>query len=919
MGQDAPSVDAPLPVRLTSFVGRVRELQAVLEELGQHRLVSLVGPGGCGKTRLALEAGRAWTGGSRWFVDLATVGDDDEVDAALAVATGALEGPGERPLEATVRRIGDGRALILLDNCDQVVAACARVVHRLLQSCPGLTVLATSREPLRAEGESVWRVPGLSLPGDEEAVDGDAVLLFLDRASLAGDDAVADHAIIHEICRRLDGMPLAIELAASRATVLPVADILDGLSDRFRLLTGGLRTADPRHQSLAASLEWSYRLLEDDERRVLARLAVFRRPFTAEGARAVAAGDGIDERDVLGLLANLVDKSFVVIDERHEVARYRLLETIREYAHSQLETQPDDARAARDCHLRYVRHAAERFGAMLEGVGSTGHSLEHFQPELPDVRAAVAWAAETAKADDALRVVGALAWWWYLRARSEDRRVIDAALAIEGGPPRWRAMALSAAGLGANAAFDPQAVGFASEAVRFAKESGDTATMARALTRLGRTYVYFDLSQARPHLLEACALAREADDQRCLADALTALVYTEFTDLRAARVRAEEALAIAIATDNEFAASDAHVSLATIGMLQGRLDEAVAAGAAVLGVIERYGDRLRTLLVRVVLAWVAVLRADEGAALEHAGAAQAIATASGNPLLTDEAALATGAHSYLCGDLDRARADLARALPLMSVFVGGVTAPEVAAVLADAGLLAGDVAGAREHVAHAVTLAEAAGTDWGRSRAAVAQSRLHLHDGEIQAAGETAHRALELAQHTEDTRTTIDALELLAELAQCRRSPELATRLLAAASGARTRTGYARHRLHTTAHAALVADLGQELNEAFATVWSEGEKLSLPDAVALARRGRGRRRRPATGWEALTPAERRVVALVGDGLNNVQIAERLFVTRETVKSHVSHAFTKLGVSNRAELAAEAARRGQHPTNRASTE
>lgn len=217
-----PGSVARFPARLTSFVGRVVELQEVERELGRHRLVTLVGPGGSGKTRLALEAARAWTGEQGWFVDLAPIEDDTRVDAALAVATDAPEGPGETPLEATSRRIGDTTTLLVLDNCDQVIAACARAVDVLLRACPQLRVLATSREPLRVEGERTWRVPPLSLPADGESLDGDAVLLFLDRANLSSGAAVRNSAAIHQICRRLDGMPLAIELAASRATVLPV-------------------------------------------------------------------------------------------------------------------------------------------------------------------------------------------------------------------------------------------------------------------------------------------------------------------------------------------------------------------------------------------------------------------------------------------------------------------------------------------------------------------------------------------------------------------------------------------------------------------------------------------------------------------------------------------------------------------------
>jgi predicted ATPase len=517
---------ARFPVRLTSFVGRVAELQEVGRELDRHRLVTLVGPGGCGKTRLALEAVRARSDEHRWFVDLAPIGVEG-VDAALAVATDSPEGLGETPLDAVVRHVGDTAALLVLDNCDQVVADCARAVDVLLRACPRVTVLATSREPLRVEGERTWRLPPLSLPGDGESLDGDAVLLFLDRAGLSPDVAVRDSAAIHDICRRLDGMPLAIELAASRATAVPVADILAGLADRFRLLTGGARTADTRQQSLAASIHWSYRLLAADERTVLQRLSVFCGPFGAVAARAVAAGDGIDERDVpalLALLANLVEKSFVVIDERDGGSRYLLLETIRDYAGGLLEARPEDAHATRTRHLRYLRDTAERLGRMIEEGTPARDWPEPFQAELADIAAAISWAGETGNPDDALRLIGSLHWFWYIRARGEDRRLIDAALAINGGNPCWRARALSAATRSAMSRLDPAAIGFGQEAVRVAAESGDPGTSALALTCLGHCYVFLDVSQARPHLLEACELARAADDRQRLAEALEALI-----------------------------------------------------------------------------------------------------------------------------------------------------------------------------------------------------------------------------------------------------------------------------------------------------------------------------------------------------------------------------------------------------------
>lgn len=896
------------PVRLTSFIGRVSELQDVERALNRHRLVTLAGPGGAGKTRLALEVVRGRASEQGWFVDLAPV-DGDSVDAALAVATDAPEAPGESPIDATVRRIGESSALLMLDNCDQVVESCARAVDVLLRSCPKLTILATSREPLRVEGERVWRVPPLSLPADGESLDGDAVLLFLDRARLTTDVAIRDSAVIHDICRRLDGMPLAIELAAARASILPVADVFAGLSDRFRLLEGGPRTADTRQQSLAASIRWSYRLLADDERTVLQRLAVYRAPFGADAARAVATGGGIDEREVLTLLGHLVEKSFVVIDERDHGASYRLLETIREYAGSQLAKRPEDERATRTRHLRHLRETAERLGPMIEEATPARDWPEQFQTELADIKAAIGWAAETGNADDALRIVGNMTWLWYLRARADDRQLIEAALAIPGGAPRWRAAALSAAARAAMSALDPAAIRFGEEAIRAAVAADDPGTSALALTSLGWSYAYLTPDQARPHLLKACELARSAGDQRSLADALIALTYTDWTDLRATRALAEEALAVATADRNQLTACHVQITLAHLGLMQGRLDDALEHATAALNTAEAVGERVISNSARVRLAEIAVYRGDDDAAGEHTRAIETLAKASGNPLLTGRAALIRGIRSYANGDVEQARTALAEGLPVISRHVGGLWAPPHAAQISDAALHAGDVPAAREHATQAATLAAHAGTDWGRSHAMLAKGRVDLHDGEIDEATRSAHLALELAQRTDNTLTTIDALELLATLAARRRSPATATRLLAAVSAERTRISYARFPVHRADHQLLLHVLEDTLGAAeFDRVWAEGEHISLTDAIALAQSRRGSRRRPTTGWDALTPAELRVVALVGEGLSNRQIAERLFVTRDTVKGHVASALRKLGISNRTELATEATRR-----------
>jgi predicted ATPase len=324
------------PVQLTTFVGRVSELAQVGRLLEVSRLLTLTGAGGVGKTRLAVEAASHLTqryGDGIWYVDLAPITDPDLVPLAAARALALPDLPGRCSTRDTLtRHIGDRQLLLVVDNCEHLLDASAALIGAVLSSCPNVTVLATSREPIAVSGEQVWRVPSLSL-------DDDAIALFTERAhracsgfTLGARDVVA----VREICRRLDGVALAIELAASRVRALSLDEIIDGLRDRFRLLIGGSRTAVHRQQTLKACVDWSYTLLTEPEKVVLRRLSVFPGGFDVEAARAVVVGGHIHGFELVDLLASLVDKSLLMAETRCGRTRYRLSDTTRQYAFERL-------------------------------------------------------------------------------------------------------------------------------------------------------------------------------------------------------------------------------------------------------------------------------------------------------------------------------------------------------------------------------------------------------------------------------------------------------------------------------------------------------------------------------------------------------------------------------------------------------
>ena len=433
----APAATTPtnLPAPATSFVGREQDLAQVGTLLAGARLVTLVGPGGVGKTRLAAELAAGWPApGGAWLAELAGITDPAEVPAAVCAALGLRPAADE-----LVRQLADRELLIVLDNCEHLVDACARLAQEVVGGCPGVRILATSREPLTTAGERVYPVAPLPVPsplvgmGDALAVP--ALRLFADRAAAAvfGFRLTAENlSAVAEICRRLDGLPLAIELACARLRTLPGAELAARLDDRFRLLTGGSRAALPRHQTLLAVVEWSWDLLTEAERTLARRLAVFAGGATPEAAEAVCADESLPAGAAVGLLGTLADKSFVQLREMPGApARYRMLDTIQAYAEAALEEAGESDRFRR-AHAGYFLARAEDAEPALRGSGQLTH-LAWLRGERDNLRAALRYAVGTADAGTAVRLVAALGWYWTMTGNhAEAAGWLREALALPG-------------------------------------------------------------------------------------------------------------------------------------------------------------------------------------------------------------------------------------------------------------------------------------------------------------------------------------------------------------------------------------------------------------------------------------------------------------------------------------------------------
>ncbi|MGW7687165.1 helix-turn-helix transcriptional regulator [Kribbella sp. NPDC054772] len=846
-----------LPVMFTSFVGRQTQVAALRTQLSGGRLVTLTGPGGSGKTRLAAQTAaqlaERWPDGV-WWVDLSAATDNAQIPEAVAAAIGLLVESGDRLLIGQLRT---RQALICLDNCEQIIDGVAEFVHALHAGCPEISVLATSRVPLDLPGEAIWRVPALA--PDEARV------LFAERA---GTEFPQSEQAIRSICARLDGMPLALELAAAWVRTLTPEQIESGLSDRFGLLTKNVRGVAARQQTLAASIDWSHELLDADERRVFRRLAVFAGGFTLDAATVICGGD-----DVLEVLARLVDKSLVVAED----GRYRLLETIREYAALRLTEAGEDLR---DRHLDHYLRVAEAAEPLLDKDRDAWRAL--IEPDRENCRAALDHGLTATDPDRGRRLAAALRWLWNLQATSTEgidylRRAIDCA-----PDDRTLLQARLLYGYATVAdTVDPFGYDAAGRGLELATELGDDrlGSLFLALVAVGEFFTDFekawDLTAEGRRLAEGIGNEPARNANIALQCVLLAL-RDRYDELRPLI----ELVADGLVTSGERGIASTVLTVWSESLMStGEPREALRVAERALAAAEPLADFHRVGAARGQVATLLVRtgRLDEARELMRP-LLDLVETTGAVPANLGQV---MGLISFWSGEYDAAvewmARDTAPDSPLADTFAPAMLLPTVAAGLRAQGK---DATGLLERAAEL-----ARRYNLPRIHADVLDQlgRIAITEQPDKAA-DLLHEALTIRVDHGLRTYVIDSLESLALLASHTNRATDAARLATAAANARLEIG--------AATPPDCPDLPQ----------SDEQALPLDEAVAYARRTRGARGRPSSGWASLTPTEEQVVTLAVEGLTNPEIAERLFMSRGTVKTHLAHVYAKLNVANRTELA-----------------
>lgn len=808
-----------LPSPLTSFVGRGWERSEVLRMLrtksGTGRLVTLLGPGGCGKTRLATEVARGLLADfpdGVWLVRLAGLLASDEPDPAqpgqaVAAVLGLSERAGQPLMEVLAGHLATKHLLLVLDNCEHVAAACAALAVALLEASPKLRILTTSQAALGVLGEGAWRVPSLSLPAGDDLPAADlaayeAVQLFVDRGRAMAPRFVLDDrnaAAVARICRRLDGMPLALELAAARLASLSAEGLAARLDDRLALLTIGNRAAPPRQQTLRATIEWSVGLLSAAERLLLERLSVFAGGWTLDAAETVCAGRDLPKRTVLERLDRLVAKSLVQVDETGDHLRYRMLESIRAFA-QELAESTGELEPAKGRHLDWYMALAEVAAPALTGPDQPTW-LARLELEHDNLRAALGEARACHRQEEGLRLAGALWRFWATRGyHDEGRRWLEAALVGAGaGYPSARAMALNGAG---NLAYQQsdyaRAMVLHEEALALRRELGDSRGIAGSLANLG-TVAYLQGSYGRAATLyeESLAVLHELRDSWGIAGMLNNLAMIAYQ-------RGDYDRSAALYAD----------SLELWRALDDR--ESIAGTLGNLGlVVYRQGDYARA----------ASLQEDALALQRELGDKPGMAITLGN----------LGLVLYRQGDHGRAAALHEESLTLLRELGDKRSIALSQSNLGDVALMRGEYRRATARYQEALTLQREIGDMQGSARSLINLGVVAWMHGDVGHAVTSFQEGLRLSQDIGARDQLAEGLEGLAWLSAATGRSDVAARLGGAADALRTLLGVplapALHAGHGTLLSTLSAVLGDQASKA---AWTVGQTLPLEEAISMA-------------------------------------------------------------------------------------
>jgi predicted ATPase/class 3 adenylate cyclase len=670
---DNPELPNNLPTLVSAFVGRESELADVRELVTSARMVTLTGAGGSGKTRLALQAAAELIGkvpDGVWLAELAPLTEGEQIPLAVAAALGITAHSGPTLAATITEAMADQHTLILLDNCEHLIDAAAKFCDEVIRHCPGVRFLATSREPLGIDGERVYRVPSLSLPDAdadtaESLTHSDAVRLFAERARALQPDFRLDELsapFAATICRRLDGIPLALELAAARLASMSLAQIAARLDQRFRLLTGGSRNAMPRQQTLQATVDWSFGLLLQPERDTLIRLSVFAGGFDLEAAEAVCVSDTVDALDVLDLLGSLVAKSLVIADHTPQAVRYRMLETIRQYSAQELlrAAGEEEVLRIRDRHAANYLALAEAAAPALSGHGQGGW-LHRFDAEYDNLRAVFQHLAAEDRADDLMRLTVGLYRFILTRGHAEVlgylRPVLDRA---DLPPSPLLAEAMGACGrlLGLLRRSDPAELAaartYAERALGLARSVGDRHAEAGALVELmASSFADGDMAASRVFAERALAIARALGDAPFIAECLQAVASTAVDPDERRRFHAE-ALACAREVGDVLLESAELENLFSIELHAGRIEEGSAYLEESAALTKQIGG---DFIVHLAHSNLALLRLIQGRPAEAAPlirSALLFGRKMGPGLVLGEMIFAAACVAAWQGDLDRA-------------------------------------------------------------------------------------------------------------------------------------------------------------------------------------------------------------------------------------------------------------------------